>query len=387
MTQKSDKIDIFQLLVPVAKRKKLFLAIVIFGIVYGIYYAKKLPNLYQATASIYPLNSGGSSMGALGGMGQALGMMGMQGLGIGAGTGSDRLLVFLKSKSLAERVLLRLYNEVYALLYPSIWDSTQRQWRVPESATPYKSDVIKAVNQMMFFDTDDKNVVILARAETQDPVFSKLLVDTYLAELKAYLAENDLTVAQKNKTFIKKQLLKSERKLLEQSKILKKYHDIFNVRSQAPLITVTLNEEADPTIDEEVLRDLSSPDLSPERAPDSEPSEEKVVIKNIPADLYYYYLSSKKELQHMLNKGLEREYQSAIISADKEKLEFTVVDQGEMPTKRSRPNRTFIVLIAAAVATLFAFVGVHLAEGCQHNYRSWVRRYKALRQIASQSDS
>lgn len=369
--QQSPKyLDLIDLVLPIYRHKWLFLAIALVITGYGVYYAKRLPDLYRSSASIYPVSESMTS--GPGGLAAAFGMMGMGNFGISANATSQKLIAFLKSYSLGKQVLFRIKNDIVRALYRKAADQAEfLQLMNASPEDPRIQQVIKGLSSMLTVEMDVDNVLIWLSTETVDPMFSKQLIDAYIEALKEYLAHNDLTVAQKHKRFLEQQVTHNKRDLLEASKTLSRFHEIYKVKSQNPVLQIPIR-----TGSVGPRNDLSA---SLEDASDATPPDgtntTSDTVRDVPADVYFEYLYSQREILNLMNKSLEGEYQMALINAGRDAIEFMVIDPPRVPPHKFKPNRKVTIIAAFVIALILAFGGVHLLHFAQQHYRVWWGRF------------
>lgn len=364
-------IDLIDLFVPIYRRLWLFASIVVLITGYGIYYARSLPDLYRSSASLYPVSEAVGS--SAGGLAAAFGLMGMGNLGISSNVTSQKLIAFLKSYSLGKQVFSRLHDDAAHGLYPN--DTIRTEFSALLTSSPEDPRVqktIKGLMSMLTVELDVESVLIWLSTETTDPVFSKQLIDAYIEELKGYLTHNDLTVAQKHKRFLEQQVTHNKRDLLEASKTLSRFHEIYKVKSQNPVLQIPIHTGSVGPRNDLYASLEDTPDAS---QPDGTNPQASYTVRDVPADVYFEYLHSQREILNLMNKSLEGEYQMALINAGRDALEFMVIDPPRVPPHKFKPNRKVTIIAAFAISLILAFGGVHLLHFLQQNYRVWWGRF------------
>ena len=291
-----DEINLLDLLRVFYQRKLFILFFALVGIVVSFMVAFLSPKIYQSQAVILPTNSasGKISLGALGNL-AALGGLG----NLGSSSSSTRLLVILKSHTLAKMVLAKL--ELRPFLYPEIWDAKKNTWK-EDTKIPHDFKIVEDVSKMMVYKLDAKDGTINLLVECKDPEIAAKIVNQYLEELKNFVEVSHLTTTKMDEIFFEKQLKKVKKSLFEQSKVLTNFYRHNNVSSLKSL--VALDVDAD--------------------------SKDKP-IEEVPSDVYLNYLNGRQKLMQGLYASLEQQYQMARMSAEHNDLSFEIIDPAEVP--------------------------------------------------------
>lgn len=101
--QMKDEINLLEILMVLVKRKFIIIIITLTAALASVGYSLYLPNIYTATARILPpQKEGGTALGQLGGL------AGVAGLGGSFGGSSDLYVALLKSRTVADAVIIRL---------------------------------------------------------------------------------------------------------------------------------------------------------------------------------------------------------------------------------------------------------------------------------------
>jgi protein tyrosine kinase modulator len=144
-----------------------------------------LPKIYQARTTILPLSQ------EQGGLSAALSASPLAGLGglPGIQSPTDKLLVVLQSRTVAEEVikkldLLRLFNE-------DQWDTAHADWKDPEKK-PMMEDVIKKLQSSVINVSSDRRGVVTLTAEWRNPVLAARIANAYVDALSGFLNEHSI---------------------------------------------------------------------------------------------------------------------------------------------------------------------------------------------------
>ncbi len=326
------------------------LAVVLLAAVYSLL-AKKT---YMANAVIMSIGKGGSGGGGLSSlMGQMGGLAGLAGLSGGVGqTQNQQFMALLKTRTLAEDVIKK--HDLMPVLLPG-YDPSKAGPNDFEAAT-------RTLQGAMTFNEDKKNGTMVITAEFGDPRIVADLANYYADGLKDFINKNSFTVAKKNRLFIEEQLAQNKRDLLEAGKELNAFYKGEKVSSVESQINVDISpavhsEDNDNIDDSSVRKQLDV--LSQQK----KEIQDKLVVKNVPQQVYLQYLTLKRSVSTQINSLLTQQYEMAKIDEAKDELTFQIIDSARVPLVRSKPQRFKMVLMSFVVSTL---VGVFASFGVEH---------------------
>jgi uncharacterized protein involved in exopolysaccharide biosynthesis len=174
-------VEIINMVKPVFKRKKTIVWCFIIAILIGFLQIRSVPNLYSATLTIMPTSDSGGLFSAL-----------SQAAFLGGGGGGDtgKMLVILRSRSLAERLVIRenLLKEFFA----KMWDEKQGKWKIPkppneQSAASYLLGITKV-------EFDAKDGLVKIKVSYRDPEVTARIANAYPVVLGEMLSEKSIPV-------------------------------------------------------------------------------------------------------------------------------------------------------------------------------------------------
>jgi uncharacterized protein involved in exopolysaccharide biosynthesis len=371
-----EEINLFDYWRILVKWKKTIYAIVVTVTIASAVVSLFLPKIYQAEASLMPI--GGQKSGGLFAM--AASQMGLGGLLANVGGSSaysPQFLVFLNSRTLAER-MIRKYE-----LIPFLFKNPKEQ--------PAMEDAVKALRSVVAFRDDKKSQLVKINVQVKDPHMAAMIANGYINELSAYINENTFTSAKRNRIFIEGQLERNKAELLESGKEISTFYEVNKISNVVPSVDVDVAiapaggskalkvESSGPNAgkrDENKEGGLNSlsfdvlnstfPGVSTAWADIQKKTDElqvkvdeigatleKVkIVKGVPQQVYLEYLTLRHGLLNQVNGLLTQQYEMAKIDEAKEDLNFQVVDWAQVPVKRFKPQRTSIV-ITSFVLSLF----------------------------------
>lgn len=354
-SEQYDLIQYFRILK--VSRKKIF---IIVGIVtlftaIGLLFVK---NTYQAEVTLLPtsVSKGGGGLAALTSQLSSLPLPIMMGSQQGG-----QLLVFLQSKTLAERVIEKM--DLQKVLFKDEWSAEKGEWK---GHVPTMQQGVEALLGMVKPAEDKKTNLITLMVQTNSPELSAKIANAYVDQLKEYINENAFTNAKRSRLFIEEQLLKSKESLLNAGKelnLLYKTGKISSIESNLDIpideLTMTLRGSgayANADNLAQMYGELKSL-----------PGNKGVrVIENVPQQVYLQYMVLKKELLAKVYALLTQQYEMAKIDEAKEELSFQVVDPANPPLRKIKPKRTIIVMtmmVMSLVVTCTVTILMHKPKG------------------------
>lgn len=352
-----DLLEILQLLV---KRKLLIILFCSLAAVVSAGYTLTLPNVYSATAKVFPPqkeSSGGLS--AL--LGQAGG--GLAGLAGGLSGGTDLFIGILKSRTVADAVIQRL-DLVKAYRVGSV-----------ETARQIVDGALKAQSG-----TDG---IIAITAEDTDPGRAAQLANAFAAELGRETVRLNLTKVGNEKLFLEKRLDVVKRELAAAEEDMKQFslkNKIIQLDSQSKAsfegISKLKAEIANKEVQLSVLR-ISMTDGSQEvkalhagiqrlRAELAGLEGHSGKAEGVPSlgsmpGLGLEYARKMRELKtrEAVFEQLSKQYEVAKLNEAKDSSAFQIIDEAISSPVKVRPKRGRVVLLTTVVAFMAA-VGVIL---------------------------
>lgn len=332
-----EEISLIDLYYILRKRAKGILTIVFTFTIIVVIFVSFLHRYYQSTSVILPLGSGTVGGGGAALLAQVAGITGSIG-------GGDRanidVSVLLNSRSLAERVVLKLglleyYNQ-------DLWDTKNQAWNADVKIAPTVHDAAVTLLGAMTVKKDMKaGGVVTINVEDKDPDMALNINNMILSELQEYLNVNTFTDAKRQRIFVENQLINNKRELLEVGKELGDFYSRNNVSTIDPFIDVDLGLVNDMTVGR--LQDQKE-DLENKR----------IHVDKVPQQVYLDYLGQKRQVLVLLNGMLSQQYEMAKMQESKEDVSFKIIDKPIKPMKPSRPQKKKAVIIGFIFATFFA---------------------------------
>lgn len=334
------------------KRRKAILLIVLVITFGAVVYSLVAPKIYRSEASILTLESDGGSGGIAA---MAASFTGLP-LGSGSQSSMSKLVVLLKSRTLAERVIDRLDLEKF--FYKDLWDFEKNDWKDGIAKNPDMEDIVGTFSSAVDIKENIKKGTIDIGVELADPSTAANVANAIVYELGRLINQNAFTMAKKQRIFIEGQLVNIQKELLLSGKYLSEYYQSNKISASNPRIDVVLPTNKGSKVDRFSMAGMRDVNLGliEQLVKEKQKVDKKIkdveVVKDIPQQVYLEHLILKKTILGQLNGLLHNQYVLAKIEEAKEEISFQVIDEARVPKKRFKPKRRQIVMIALFMGLL-----------------------------------
>lgn len=188
-----DEINLLDLLIVLAKRKKMILGITFVAALLAVGYSLRLPNIYTGTVKILPPQQSQSSASAL--LNQLGGLAGMAGGSLGIKNPNDMYIAMLKSRTIMEKIALRFELQ-----------------KIYEAKT--MTDALNALAGASSI-AAGKDGVISVAVDDKSPERAAAMANAYIEELNKLMQTFALTEAAQRRQFFETQLKPAKDKLTD----------------------------------------------------------------------------------------------------------------------------------------------------------------------------
>lgn len=353
------------------KRWKLILCIVLLSTVAvaGVNYL--LPDVFEATVTLMPLEAPSSGLGAT--VSESFrSMIDISSLaGMGGKSSMEKIINILESRTLCEKVARQLNLQT---LFPQ--DATAQD---PWTATVRKLQKMRTIK-------DNRQGMLIIYVHHTDPRQAAAIANGYVLSLQELLQENAFSLTKKNRLFIEEQLTRYGVKLKEAEERFKEFQThqkIFSIDEQykaaiaaiaelnAQVISKTVqvdsmksfatvnNPEVIQLMDElgELKKQLNI--MVMEERQGSRKPNPLPCLQEAP-ELGVKYLRLKRDIAtfEKVYEMLTQQLILAKIQESKEELRFQIIDQAIPPNQKIRPRRILAILITFTAAI---FTGILLS--------------------------
>lgn len=168
------------------RRKWLLAAVCVCSVTAALAASLLLPKYYEAETVILPINSEpgglGSALSSLPGAGALAAASGLQ-------TPADRVMVLLKSRTIAEDVITKF--DLLALFYAKQWDTARGSWKDSDDH-PVMQDAVKDLLRHVVEFRKSKEGAISIIVEWKDPKLAAAIANYYVSALTSMMNEKSI---------------------------------------------------------------------------------------------------------------------------------------------------------------------------------------------------
>jgi uncharacterized protein involved in exopolysaccharide biosynthesis len=364
--EQADEFNLLDLLIVLAKHKRLVLGFPLAAVLMAAIVSLILPSTYTATAKILPPQQSQSNAVAILGQLGAIGQLG--GSSLGLKNPSDIFVAMLKSRTVADAIIKRF--------------DLQKQ---------YGQDLLADTRRALERRRDvsvTRDGVITIEIEDRHPARAAEMANGYVEELEKLTLTLAVSEASQRRLFFEKQLAQSKENLTSAEVELKSFlqkSKLVAPEGQAQLtVAAAASLRAQITAREVQLAAMRSfaTEQNPELARvQKEVAGLKLQLARMEKEAYggqgdvlvslgqapetaVEYLQHVREVKYneTLFQLLARQFEAAKIDEAKNATLIQVLDKAIQPERRSHPRRTLIVFVTGALAFLLAVVAAYLLE-------------------------
>ncbi len=186
--QQEEEINLLELWTVIWRRKLILIALFTISVVITMVVSLKMPKYFRSETVII---SSGSEAGGLGAALSTVPFAGVLAGATGIQTPADKLMVILKSRSIAESVI-RKYDLIKTL-YDKEWDLAKGSWKDPDKH-PLMEDAVKKLTTSVMKFNKSKEGAITVSAEWKNPQLAADIANYYVAALSSFLSEKAINI-------------------------------------------------------------------------------------------------------------------------------------------------------------------------------------------------
>jgi tyrosine-protein kinase Etk/Wzc len=360
-----DEIGVIDLLIVLAKHKRLIVWVPLLAAVIAAGFSLVLPPTYRASATLLPPQQAQSGAAAL--LSQLGGAAGVMAGAAGIKNPNDLYVGMLKSRTVADKLVHR-----FSLM--KVYEATsleKTRGRLVDNTT-----VTAAKNGMITIDVEDLDRERAAQ-----------LTNAYVDELMKLTRVLAVTQASQRRLFFERQLEQSKNKLAEAELGLKRAldtHGVISVDSETQAVVATLARLRSSISAKEIQLDSMQAFVTPNNQEYKRVQEELRSLKaelsqlengrsggvapnkKSPEGLENIKVLREVKYHQMLYELLAKQYEMARLDEAGDSAVIQVLDAATVPEQRIKPKRTLIVLLTGAVAlflaVLLAFAKEYLSK-------------------------
>ena len=377
MGLEEDEIDLFELFRVLVKHWKLVLVMPFVVAVLTALYSLTLPNYFKASSTIFVHSSGKLS---------ALSSLPFAGMipGLGGGGGSEYLMVYLKSRTMSDRIIKRFGIATH----PAIVGAN------PKEDIKY-DEILKIIDRIVSIDKD-KDGLITISAETLTPEVSAEIAMAYVEYLSVFARGPQ----KEKRVFVEQQLEKVSKELEQSEEVFKAFqdkHQLFALEKQAASVIEKLARlEAEKVgasvslqMQESLLKSSGSvPELVKVEgqkvaeeakilALEKEIGSTEVELAQLPQlALEFARLQRNLRVKEKVFGILTEQHETAKIAEAEEGSQFEVIDIARAPEVKSKPRRSIMVILAGLSAGVLGIFAAFLIEFVRRRKEQEVKQAK-----------
>lgn len=163
----------------------LIISLFLLAVIATLFLSLSTPKTYQARTTIMPMGQETSGLSAAL---SASPLAGIGGLG-GIQNPTDRLIVVLQSRTVAEDVIQRL--DLLKIFNEEQWDTAHAAWKDPDKV-PMLEDAIGLLQKVVIHVSGDRRGVITLTAEWRNPALAAKIANAYVDALSRFLNEHSI---------------------------------------------------------------------------------------------------------------------------------------------------------------------------------------------------
>lgn len=367
--QIEEEISLLDLLIVLAKYKKLILGLPLAAAVLVAGITLLMPNIFTATTRILPPQQGQSTAAAM--LGQLGALAGAAGSSLGIKNPNDLYVGMLKSRTVADNLIARFkLMERY---------ETKKQ-----------DDTRKALTEVVNINAG-KDGIISITADDEDPKFAADLANAYVEELYKLTQNLAVTEASQRRLFFEKQLKKAKDELAGAEVAFKQTQEktgVLQIDAQGKAMIEAVGairaQIAAKEVEMGALRTFAT-----EQNPDYLRTQQELI--GLRAQLGKYEKGGESDLlptgklpeaglenirklrdvkyYETLYELLARQYEMSRVDEARDASIIQVLDKAVPPDRKSKPKRALIVILSAVaigfLAILIAFVRESMSKAKQ----------------------
>jgi tyrosine-protein kinase Etk/Wzc len=384
-----DEISLLDLLIVLAKHKKMILGVTFGAAVVSAIVSLLLPNIYTGTAKVLPPQQSQSSTAML--LGQLGGLAGLAGGSVGFKNPNDLYVGMLKSRTVADNIISRFdYQRHY-----------EKDTLVETRKEFAGNSTIRA----------GRDGLITIEFEDEDPKRAAAVANAYVTELEKLTQALAVTEAAQRRLFFERQLIQSKDELSRAEVALKETQEntgliklddqgraiieaVAGLRAQIAakevelraMRTFTTEHNPDYVRVQQQLAGLRAELSKLERSQVTGGGDVLLSTGNVPeAGLEYLRRYRDVKYQEAMFELLAKQFEAAKIDEAKEAAVIQIVDPAIPPDRKSKPRRLLIIVIATLFGGLVAVIlalALHARERAALDPRQALR-YAELRRYLS----
>ena len=360
-------IDLIDLLIVLAKRKKMIVGVTLGAAIVMAAISLIMPKIYMAETKIMPPQQSSSMASQLQTLGQVGTILGIAGGSLGVKSPGDLYVGLLKSRTVLDRVidrfdLMKLYDE------------------------EYRQDARKKLLKRLSVLEDKKSGLITVGVEDNDPKRSADMANAFIEELRALNKGLSVSEAAQRRLFFEEQLKDSRISLSKSEEAMKTFQEktgAIKVDAQATAAIEGISrlraQIASREVQVRVMRTYATAQNPDVLRADEELKGLKEQLARLESKSSGYnpivptgampsvgteYIRKLRDLKfnETLYELLLKQFEAAKLDEAKDATVIQVVEKAAIPERKVRPKRALLVILVAFAALLFSVVAAFVME-------------------------
>ena len=388
MDQDEEEVTLLDYWWIIQKRRKIVIYIFIITVIFTAIISLIMTPIYQAKATLMPVESSQGRFAAALGTLQNIPFVGGAVGGALGKTATDKLVTILNSRTVAEDVIKKM--DLTKIIFKDRWDQEKGEWKTDKP--PTMQDTLQILQNGIVKVADDRKGLISIFVEYKDPELAAGIANQYTEALYQFLNVNAISLAKRNRIFLEKQLATTKADMQKAEEELKTYQTnkkIMALDAQAEGGVKALAELKAQVIAREVqlgaMREYATKDNPDVKRVEDELREFRLQMKRLETGsknpgsdesvgaimtlkdapsvgLGFARLKRDALIEQKLFELLTQQYELAKIEEAKEDITFQVIDRAIAPEKRIKPKRTLMVTLAGVVSLFLGIFVVFFLE-------------------------
>lgn len=362
LQQEDAGISLMDLLLTLAKHKKIILALPVLMGILGLVISLLMPNIYKANTKILPPQQSQSTASAM--LSQLGGLAGGAGAALGLKNPNDLYLAMLKSRAIVDKLITRF-----------------------DLQKKYEQKMLGSTRQIVGSNSEissGKDGIISIEFQDKDPKLATAITNAYVEELVALTGKFSLTEASHRRAFFEKQLIQAKDNLVATEQSLTGALDskgMISVDAQSRVILesvarlragisakeiqlksmqafVTPNNTEYKRINEEIL----SMREALAKLENGTPPDAGTGVKEAKNGLGNIQVLRDLKYHTMLYELLAKQYEVARLDEAKDIPMIQVLDVAIEPEHKFKPQRALMTIFSAFLGLFIALIYAFMTE-------------------------
>jgi uncharacterized protein involved in exopolysaccharide biosynthesis len=366
-----DEIDLIEIIQLLWSKKYWFVVVTLLAGIIGFFYATSLPDIFKSEAVILLPTSKGSGLSSM--LGSLGGAASMFGFSFPSGSPTNNYKIVLESRTLKESIIKKYdFKTIY-----------EKEFDMDTLDTFSKNSSI----------SETKDGTLKISFEDKDPKRAKDVVDEYIKELEKYNITNIQDENKKKYLFLEKRIEEVEKELKKAEEELKNFtiiNNVYNIESQSESLITIITDLSNKLVENRIalnialsmqnrdnqqiallensIKELERQIFEFENKIENRVSDAIIPLKQIPDSyLKYQRLYRNVKMQASIYEILIKEFELLKLTSSKDETKVVVLDEAKVPEKKSKPQKSIILVIVVVLANMVLVFGIFFEKYYRNN--------------------